>query len=130
MVGNYIVSFIGFLPADDPKVVVYIAIDNPKGITQYGGTVSAPIAKKVLQDCITALNIEKREGGTEKKYNYLDKKYVAVPNVVGMETKEALSNLKEFKVEFSGTGEKVIYQSPEEKTRIFEGETVRLMLGS
>ena len=30
MVGNYIVSFIGFLPADDPEVVVYIAIDNAK----------------------------------------------------------------------------------------------------
>ena len=31
MHGNYIVSFIGFMPANDPKVVVYLAIDNPKG---------------------------------------------------------------------------------------------------
>ena len=45
MHGNYIVSFIGFMPANDPKVVVYLAIDNPKGVTQYGGTVSAPIVK-------------------------------------------------------------------------------------
>ena len=35
MSGNYIVSFIGFLPADNPQVVVYVAIDNPKGVTQY-----------------------------------------------------------------------------------------------
>ena len=52
MVGNYIVSFIGFMPADDPQIVVYVAIDNPKGVTQYGGTVAAPIvrnAKKVLK---------------------------------------------------------------------------------
>ena len=34
MQGNYIVSFIGFLPANDPKIVVYLAIDNPKGVTQ------------------------------------------------------------------------------------------------
>ena len=36
MVGNYILSFIGFLPADDPEIVLYIAVDNPKGVTQYG----------------------------------------------------------------------------------------------
>lgn len=45
MVGNYITSFIGFLPADDPRVVVYIAVDNAKGITQYGGTVHALLSE-------------------------------------------------------------------------------------
>ncbi len=45
MVGNYITSFIGFLPANNPKVVVYVAIDNPKGISAYGGTVSALISE-------------------------------------------------------------------------------------
>ena len=73
MVGNYIVSFIGFLPADDPEVVVYIAIDYPKGITQYGGTVSAPIAREVLLDSISALNIKPSKGGFDKKYNWNDK---------------------------------------------------------
>ena len=42
MVGNYITSFIGFLPADDPQIVLYVAIDNPKGISAYGGTVEVP----------------------------------------------------------------------------------------
>lgn len=46
MVGNYITSFIGFLPANDPEVVVYVAIDNPKGITAYGGTVIPPTNEK------------------------------------------------------------------------------------
>ena len=50
MVGNYIVSFIGFLPADKPEYVVYVAIDYPKGVTQYGGTVSAPIAKNIMKN--------------------------------------------------------------------------------
>ena len=45
MAGNYIVSFIGFLPVDDPEIVVYVAIDNPKGITQYGGTVHALLSE-------------------------------------------------------------------------------------
>lgn len=128
MVGNYIVSFIGFAPADDPKVVVYIAIDNAKGVTQYGGTVAAPIARQVLLDSITALNIKKRKDGVEKKYNYLDRKYATIPNVVGKTVEEAMKELKNFKVEFSGSGDIITYQSPVALTRIYEGETVRLLL--
>ena len=45
MKGNYILSFIGFLPADKPQAVVYVAIDNPKGVTQYGGTVHALLSE-------------------------------------------------------------------------------------
>lgn len=129
MTGNYIVSFIGFLPANDPKVVVYLAIDNPKGVTQYGGTVSAPIVKNIMEDAIVALGIEKQDGGTEKEYQWYDKKYYTVPNVVGMSKKEASSMLKNFSVEYSGNGDNVISQSPNGDSRIAEGEKVRLYLG-
>ena len=128
MVGNYIVSFIGFLPADDPQVIVYVAVDNAKGVTQYGGTIAAPIAKNILKDAISALNIQKREGASEKKYNYLDRKYATIENVVGMTPSEAIKALKPFKVEFSGTGSTISYQSPSAGERIYEGETVRLLL--
>lgn len=128
MVGNYIVSFIGFLPADDPEVIVYIAIDNAKGVTQYGGTVAAPIARQVLLDSIDALNIKKREGASDKKYNYNDKKYIEVPNVEGMSVDDAIKELKSFKVEFSGSGNNVSIQTPSAGERILEGETVKLLL--
>lgn len=127
MVGNYIVSFIGFLPANDPEIVVYIAIDNAKGVTQYGGTVAAPIARRILMDSIEILDIKKPDGASEKKYNYLDKKYITIPNVIGMEIKEAIKLLKEFKVEYSGNGNTVTYQSPSAGDRIYEGETIRLL---
>ena len=129
MTGNYIVSFIGFLPANDPKIVVYLAIDNPKGVTQYGGTVSAPIVKNIMEDAIVALGIEKQDGGTEKKYQWYDKKYYTVDNVVGLSKKEASASLKNFSVEYSGSGGTVISQSPEAGTRIAGGESVRLYLG-
>ena len=129
MQGNYIVSFIGFLPANDPKIVVYLAIDNPKGVTQYGGTVSAPIVKNIMEDAITSLNIEKQDGGTEKRYQWYDKKYYTVPNVVGKSKKEATSMLKSFSVEYSGSGDVVVNQSPDSDSRIAEGEKVRLYLG-
>ena len=129
MTGNYIVSFIGFLPANNPEVIVYLAIDNPKGITQYGGTVSAPIVKNILEDAIDALDIKKQEGGTEKKYQWYDKKFYNVENVVGMSKKEATSVLKNFTVEYSGSGNIVINQAPESGIRIAEGDSVRLYLG-
>ena len=126
MIGNYIVSFIGFLPANDPKVIVYIAIDNAKGVTQYGGTIAAPVARNILKDSIDILNIKEPTGYSEKNYNFYEKKFIKVSDVRGKTLSEALKLLKDFKVEYTGSG-KVIYQST--TNRIQEGETVKLMLG-
>ena len=41
---------------------------------------------------------------------------------------EATEKLKDFKIEYSGNGNRVGYQSPKAQERIYEGETVRLML--
>ncbi len=130
LVGNYILSFIGFLPADDPQIVVYVAINNPKRVVQYGGVVAAPVAKSILLDTIDALEIEKRNVTTEKKYNWNDKKYYTVENVIGKTPKEAASILSKFTIEYSGSGNVVIEQSPEVGTRLEETSVVRLMLGN
>lgn len=129
MTGNYIVSFIGFLPADKPEYVVYVAIDNPKGVTQYGGTVSAPIAKSVMKDIISIKGLEPSSEVTPREYTWLDTKYIKCPSVLGMNKKEVLQALKGFQVEYSGVGEKVIYQEPFEGQYIKENSTIKLMLG-
>ena len=123
---NYILSFIGFLPADNPKVVVYIAIDNPKGTVQYGGTTVGPISKAVLKDCIKALNIERSEGGKDKKYKWPDPKTLTVPDVAGKSIDEKKKELEGFDVSVEGNGKKVLYQSPDAGTKLDEGKTVRL----
>ena len=128
MQGNYITSFIGIMPSNDPEVVVYIAVDNAKGITQYGGTVAAPIARNLLKSIIDILDIKPDKKGIEKEDNYIDKKYVSVPNVVGMKLSEAKKVLKGFKIISEGSGN-VIYQSPEADTKLEEGGIVRLYLG-
>lgn len=130
LVGNYILSFIGFLPADDPQIVVYVAINNPKRVVQYGGVVSAPVAKSILLDAIDILKIEKRKVNTEKKYNWNDKKYYTVENVVGKTPKEASKILSKYNIEYSGSGNIVVDQSPEAGTRLEETSVVRLMLGN
>ena len=130
MTGNYIVSFIGFLPADNPQVIVYVAIDNPKGITQYGGTVAAPIAKNILTDAISALDIKPSTSVIEKKYQWYDTKYYTVPNVVGKNVNDAKKELKQFQIEYTGTGDIILSQSPKEGTRIAENSTIRLLLSN
>lgn len=127
MIGNYIVSFLGFAPVDNPEAVVYVAIDNPKGITQYGGTVAAPVAKEILTDIISILDI-KDENVKDKVYNYNDIKYYDVPNVVSLTKEEAIKELKNFKIVYSGSGKYVKEQSPNAGTRIKSGGTVRLLL--
>lgn len=125
---NYILSFIGFLPADDPQVVVYVAVDNPKGTVQYGGTTVGPIAKAVLKDSIKALNIKRRDGGMDKKYKWPDPKVKEVTNVVGMSVEDAKAELEGLNVIIEGDGDKVIHQSPEAGVKLDEGETVRLFV--
>lgn len=129
MVGNYITSFIGFLPADNPEIVLYVAIDNPKGISAYGGTVAAPIARTILNDAINALDIKKRENGIEKEYRYFDTKYITVPDVTGKTIKEAKSLLKDFTIEYSGKGDIIIATSPSKGSSIPINSTIRVMLG-
>ena len=130
MDGNYILSFIGFMPANNPEVVVYVAVDNPKGVVQYGGTVAAPIAKRVLEASANALNIKKSKSDIEREYELWDIKYYEVPNVIGMTKKEARAAIGiNYQIEYSGTGEKVIYQSPKEGEFVKQGEKIKLMLG-
>lgn len=129
MSGNYILSFMGFMPADDPEIVVYVAIDHPVGVVQYGGTTAAPIAKNVLESAIQIFDYPTSKEGMEKEYNWLDQKYVKLPNVLGANVKDIKDILNGFHVEYVGDGENVIYQSPLGDTYIKEGGTVQLMLG-
>ena len=112
LTGNYIVSFIGFIPADNPQAVVYVAIDNPKGITQYGGTVSAPIAKSIMIDVINALNIPKSEYTLDKEEFWYDIKYTTIPNVLNQELTTAKKQLKNLNINYSGNGNIIKEISP------------------
>ena len=127
--GNYILSFVGFMPANDPKIVVYVAIDNPKGVTQYGGVVAAPIAKSILETAISVLNIESSTEVMPREYNWNDTKYYKIPDVVGETKEEAKTSLQGFQIEYSGEGEHVLYQSPSGNSYVKENGTVSLMLG-
>lgn len=52
---KYISSFLGFAPADNPKVLVLVVINNPQGI-YYGGTIAAPVAKEIFENILPYLD--------------------------------------------------------------------------
>lgn len=125
---KYILSFIGFMPSDDPEIVLYVAVENAKDVVQYGGTVAAPIARNIFLSAIDILEIEKDYDGIPKEYTWLDTKYVVVPDVVGKSVSDAKKELKGFKIEYTGSGENVLYQSPEAGSYAPDGGTIVLML--
>ena len=128
LVNNYILSFIGFMPANDPKILVYVAVNNPKGVTQYGGVVSAPPAKNILTTAIDVLDIKPDLEGMKREYLWYETKYIKLPNVMGMKLEEAKKLLKEFKLEYSGEGDTILYMSPEPEYYVKQGGTIKLML--
>ena len=130
LVNNYIMSFVGIVPSNDPEAVLYIAIDNPKNTALLSSYTTTPIARRILLDIIDALDIKKQEGGVEKDWQWDDKVYYEVPNVIGKNKKEAKELLEHFKVDYSKTGDKVISQSPKAGERLEGGSTITLLLGN
>ncbi len=53
---KYISSFLGFAPAENPKVLALVVIRNPKGV-YYGGTIAAPVVRSVFENILPYLGI-------------------------------------------------------------------------
>lgn len=127
---EHIVSFIGFAPADDPKIVVYTAVDNPKGI-QFGGVVAAPIVQRILEDSLHYMKIPPRNDQLTKEYKYGETPIVTVPDLVGASVKDLYEEMNmNFMLSKSGSGDTVISQAPKPGTRVEKGSTIRIYMGS
>ena len=127
MYGNYILSFIGFLSSNDKDYVIYIALDNPKGVTQYGGVASAPIAKNILKDIISIYNIKESKETIPMQYRWNDTIYITIPSIIGKTKKEINALLKDLKIEYYGDG-KAVDSNPKEGTRVKSGSTIKIIL--
>ncbi|WP_066192861.1 stage V sporulation protein D [Gracilibacillus timonensis] len=129
MENNHIVSFIGFAPANDPEIVVYVAVDNPKDVVQFGGVVAAPIVGTIIEDSLRALGVPKQEEGLEKDYEWPESPPVEVPDLIGLQKTKLQEYLLSLQVEIVGEGDYILDQSPKAGTRVAEGSKVRLVLG-
>ncbi len=144
---KYISSFIGFAPVEEPRVVVYVAIDEPQK-EYYGGVVAAPIFKEVTEKTLLYLGVSpipdkewlppwKRKNMIQKvklKY-YLNGtshslvKGEKMPNLMGLTMREAFRILSEIGIDaqIKGNGT-VIYQEPAPYTPLKAVKTCFLKL--
>jgi cell division protein FtsI (penicillin-binding protein 3) len=53
LVGSYTGTFVGYFPADDPQIVIFVKIDEPKG-DYYGGLTAAPVTRETLQGILAS----------------------------------------------------------------------------
>ncbi|NLA73050.1 MAG: PASTA domain-containing protein [Clostridiales bacterium] len=106
---EFIASFVGFAPANDPKIAVLIVIDEPQVYNHGGGAIAAPVANEVLEQSLRYLNIEPVYTDEE-----LAKLSATAPSVSGIAVKDAKNTVqnKGFTARVVGNGEKVIAQSP------------------
>lgn len=123
---NHIVSFIGFAPADDPQLVVYVAVDNPKGTVQFGGVVAAPIVGEIMGDSLRAMGVKPRKDQIEKELTWMDSPMIEVPDMVGLTKKDLGELYLNLKIDANGTGNTVVEQTPQPGIKLKEGSTIRL----
>ncbi len=128
LVNNYIMSFMAVVPSNDPRAVLYLAIDNPKNTAMLSSYTTTPIARRILLDIIEALKIPKQEAGMEKDLEWNDKLTYEVPNVVGLNVKDAKKQLFNFDIKLIGNGDIVYEQSPKAGEVIEDGSKIRLYI--
>lgn len=107
--GEYIASFVGCAPADDPQIAVLIIIDEPQGYNHGGGAIAAPVAGVVIEQTLKYMNVEPVYSDEE-----LAKLNASTPDVNGMSiaaAKESLSK-QNFSARVVGNGDKVVSQYP------------------
>lgn len=121
---EYIVSFIGFAPADDPQIAILVMLDSPSnesGIYISGGQMAAPVVGKMFSDILPYMGVEPEFADEELKT--IDR---AVPDIVGMSVADAEEKLADegFEIRLLGDGSTVTDQLPIKNAVIAEGSTV------
>lgn len=135
--GRTIVSFMGFAPADDPKVIVLMAYDTPQeaspgssystsGDYISGGAMAAPRAGELIAQILDYMGVEKQYT-TEESAAVI----ITTPKAVGYYLSDAISRVesKGLKYRTVGEGDVVTSQVPAANASIPGGSTVILYLG-
>ncbi|WP_167956900.1 penicillin-binding transpeptidase domain-containing protein [Anaerosporobacter faecicola] len=126
--GKYISSFIGFAPANDPKVIAIVLIDEPTGI-YYGGTIAAPVIADVFSNVLPYLGIEENYSEEEKEKFEIGS--FQVPNFLGKTKEEVAELIKIYEfgeIYYIGEGDTVAEQFPLEGEQVNKNSDLILYL--
>ena len=130
--GDVVVSFLAFAPADDPQVIMLLAMDTPArqevtGVYTSGGNYVAPTASKILADVLPYLGI-----APQYDEDTLATAEGSVPYVVGMSKDEAAARLADYgfaSYRTVGDGETVTDQTPDGGAIVPTGAEIILYMG-
>lgn len=116
----HIGSFLGFAPADDPRIALLVIVDEADVPVDYGGTTAAPFARQILADVLPYLGC--------KPSSQDEREEIAVEDVVGLPLWQARKVIAEqgFSVLDDGAGDTVTAQMPSGGGKLIEGGQVML----
>ena len=119
----YVSSFLAVAPADDPKIVILLLLDEAQMENPYGSVVAAPVVGAMLADILPYMGVEPNY--TEAELEAMTGK---VKNVVGNLVHDAMTTLRlqGYSVTIVGDGTTVVAQSPEAGSKISAGATITL----
>jgi cell division protein FtsI/penicillin-binding protein 2 len=125
---DYNSSFIGFFPADRPRYLVLVLLENPR-TTYWGGMVAAPTFRRITQRLLNLAPQEEREAPGEAETVMSFEKTI-VPDLTNRprEIAEEILENTDLDVEWEGTGDFVLNQSPAAGAVVNSGSKVTLNL--
>lgn len=120
---DYIASFCGIAPADDPEIALLVYFDTPQGDSYYGSAVAGPCFRNIMSEVLPYLGVEKKYTETE-----IDKLDTVTGSYAGYSLEEAQTAVSNdgLKCVVVGGGEKVIAQNPAANSTIPKDGTVVL----
>lgn len=127
---NYMFSFLGMAPKEDPELVVYIAVQQPNlKETETGAAPVSMIFKAVMKNSLEYLRIEPNMENHEKELKTETDIGLPLPDYRGKNADEAVKELKANKMEAVkiGSGKTIVSQSPIPSTNMIAGEKVILL---
>lgn len=127
---EYIVSFIGIAPADDPQIAILVLLDTPTNeprIYISGGQMGAPTVGKMFSDILPYMGVEAKFSDDEQKV--VDRQ---VPKITGLTSEEAMAKLTEsgFTSRVIGESGAVTAQIPAAGSLVAAGSQVIIYCGT
>ncbi len=139
-------SFVGLVPADNPRLAIAISVDTPTEGYAYGGVVAAPAFSEIAAESMKILGIAPTEEIEESEAEsqtvsvadatlppaeiiWTEKGEIIVPNLTGLTLRDALSTLQiaNLNLKFKGSG-RVVEQFPAAGTHIAPNESFEIVL--
>ena len=122
--GNYIISFAGMFPKEDPEIIIYTAIKKPKS---YNSVAIAPYVKEVISNIAKYRNMYSKI----EQANSSIKEY-KMSNYINSNINQAIKDVKDKKIEVIqiGQGDKVVDQYPKKDSKVLTTDKVFLITNS